>query len=783
MNDHVLARRRAIPSPWLVWLPRLLLALVLVGAVAGLAVALARPEEVPRRAVDLDDASAWLVSSTVGQAVLVDGTSGQIVTRVDIGGHGSVGTQEGTDAFVSSTDGTVLRIDGTTYRVNLPTSPFSGRGEPLTLFPAPAALFAVSQARGVVFVVDPRTLRVRATVAVHATIRDGAVLADGSNRLWIVDAATGDLLRVDGDGRQSRAGTVDPAWTRLISVSGRPVAVDLAAGQARPIEADGVTGPGVCVDAAKDGSVVVAGAGPAPPPGQLRAEAARWIFVASQRSGLLFLSDLATGTCDDVIDLDVAGHRLGQPVEAAGLVFVPDLTTSRVIVVDLAGRKVKATANVPVAPDKPFELQRAGSVVFFNDPAGSTAGVIQPSGTVTTVEKYGPESTGADDEPADAPPPPPTPTSSTPPPSPTEPATTPPATARPTPPKVPPASPPAATPSPPPVVPPVPPPAAPAPRQTSPEAPRPPRTTSAAPTATPSPSAPVVAPPPIPTPTGAPPTSAPPVAVPSPAATVPPPANGPTARLNVSQASGIAPLPVRLDASGSSAAGPAVPIVSYNFMAGPGGSVTQTTGNQASAVVDLTFDTPGTWLVTVRVTDAAGNSAQSTPIQVTVRAPQTTQPPPVPSTTPPPPPPTTTSPPPPPPPTTTSPPAPPRTTSPPPPTTTSPPPPRTTTPAPPPPTTAKPPSTFTEVTGNTGSPTFATVHFVGPNTPRIGVNVAVQVRCRTTGDAVEDGNTWFYLVTTGVAAGRYAPADNFYNDGSTSGGHNNVFVDTKVPLC
>ncbi|OHV33355.1 MULTISPECIES: PKD domain-containing protein [Pseudofrankia] len=762
MNDHALPRRQAIPRPWLLWLPRILLTLVLVGAVAGLAVALARPEEVPRRAVDLDDASAWLVSSAVGEAVLVDGMSGQIIARVDVGGNGPVGTQEGTDAFVSSADGTVRRIDGTTYRVDLPTSPFSGRGEPLELFPAPGALFAVSPARGVVFVVDPRTLRVRATVAVHATIRDGGVLADAWGRLWIVDAATGDLLRVDGDGRQARVGAVDPKWTRLISVSGRPVAVDLAAGRARPIEAGGVTGPGVCVDADKDGSVVVAGAGAAPPPGQLGADAARWIFLASQRSGLLFLSDLATRTCDDVIDLGVAGHRLGQPVEAAGLVFVPDLTASRVIVVDLAGRKVRAAANVPVKPGQPFELRRAGSVMFFNDSAGSIAGIIQPSGTVTTVEKYGPAPTGAD-EPAAVPPPPPTstsptPTPSTPPPSPTGPATSPPATARPTPPKTPPVSPPAAAPSPPPVVPPV---TRPAPRGTSPEASRPTRpaqTTSAAPTGPP-----VVAPSPAPT---SPPPSAPPVVATSAPATVPPPANPPTARLNVSQTSGLAPLPVRLDASGSSAANPAVPIVSYNFLAGPGGSITQTTGDQASAVVDLTFDTPGTWLVMVRVTDAAGNSAQSASIRVTVNGPPTAQPSPTPPTTQPP----TTQPP------TTRPPttAPPTTTRPP--TTT---PPATT----PPPTTTPPPATHTEVTGNTGSPTFATVHFVGPNTPRIGVNVAVQVRCRTTGDAVEDGNTWFYLVVSGVASGRYAPADNFYNNGATSGPHNNVFVDTKVPLC
>jgi len=390
VNDHVLARRPTVPGPWLVWLPRVLLTLVLVAAAAGLASALASPGDVPRRAVDLDDASAWLVSSTIGEAVLVDGMSGQVVTRVNVGAAGSVGTQEGTDAFVSSADGSVLRIDGTTYRVNSPSRPFAGAGEPLTLFPAPAALFAVSSARGVVFVLDPRTLQVRATVAVHATIHDGGVLADSDGRLWIVDTATGDLLRVDATGRQARMGTVDPTWTRLISVSGRPVAVDLAARRARPLEAGGVTGSGTCVNAEKDDSVVVAGSGPAPPPGQLGAEAARWVFLASQRSGLLFLSDLATRTCDDVIDLGVARHRLGQPVEAGGLVFVPDLTTSRVIVVDLVGRKVKATAAVPVPPDKTFELQRAGSVMFFNDPTSSVAGIIQPSGKVTTVAKYGP---------------------------------------------------------------------------------------------------------------------------------------------------------------------------------------------------------------------------------------------------------------------------------------------------------------------------------------------------------------------------------------------------------
>ncbi|WP_322770380.1 hypothetical protein [Frankia sp. Cr1] len=91
--------------------------------------------------------------------------------------------------------------------------------------------------------------------------------------------------------------------------------------------------------------------------------------------------------------------------------------------------------------------------------------------------------------------------------------------------------------------------------------------------------------------------------------------------------------------------------------------------------------------------------------------------------------------------------------------------------------------TYTEVPSKSGSPTFATPHFVGANTPRIGEYVPVQVRCRTTGDPVADRNPWYYLVVSGAAAGRYAPADNFYNDGSSSGPPNNVFVDTNVPQC
>ncbi|MBX6391222.1 MAG: hypothetical protein IRZ08_19900, partial [Frankia sp.] len=413
--------------PAWVWLVRGLLLALAVGAAVGLAAG--RPDGVPRRAVALDDGVAWLVSAEVGQAALVDGASAQVLARVDIGAADPVAVQAGADAFVSTADGTVLRVDGATHRVSGPPAPFSRARERVELYPGPDVLFAVNPDRGLVLVVDPRTLEVRRVLPVDAQIRDNGVLADDANQLWLIDGATGDLLVIDQDGRLTRRPAVDPDLTWLVSVAGRPVAVDLASGRARPLRADGVRAAGACLGgAAGDQTVVVGGAGAAPPPGQLRADAGEWVLLASQRRGLLFLADLATGGCADVVDLDTAGHELGQPVETAGLVFVPDFTASQVIVVDLARREVSATANVPVPNGTRFDLRPAGSVMFFNDPAGRAAGIIRTDGSITTIEKYD-DAQGHNDGGGSGQAPPPDPVTPSPPPStPPAPPTTPPPT-------------------------------------------------------------------------------------------------------------------------------------------------------------------------------------------------------------------------------------------------------------------------------------------------------------------------------------------------------------------
>ena len=89
--------------------------------------------------------------------------------------------------------------------------------------------------------------------------------------------------------------------------------------------------------------------------------------------------------------------------------------------------------------------------------------------------------------------------------------------------------------------------------------------------------------------------------------------NGPTAALSVSPSSGTAPLAVTADASGSTAG--SAPISSYTFNFGDGTTV----GPQAGATANHTYQTPGSYTVTVTVTDSNNNSGQATK-SVTVNA-------------------------------------------------------------------------------------------------------------------------------------------------------------------
>ncbi|WP_322750148.1 MULTISPECIES: PKD domain-containing protein [unclassified Frankia] len=375
-------RRRRLTRPVRTarWVPVALAGVVVLGAL----VAAGWLGDVPARSVALDDGSAWLVSS-VGQAALVDGSSAQVVAQVKVGEGGAdlSSAQSGADAYVANTsDGSVRRVDGATFAVSSPAR-FANAGQALAVYPGRQAVYAVSAQSGLVTTADPLTLQVRAQQSLAARVAPGAAQLDGAGRLWLVDANTGDLIWLDGAGRHTRRGAVDPARATLVRSGDTVVIVDVVARTARPLRADGGTDTGGCVDTqAGDSTVTVAGS-----------TSADRVYAASGRRGVLLVSDLSRGSCDTAVDLRAAGHDLGAPHEAAGRVFIPDFTAGQVIVVDVGARRLVASAKV--LPERTrFELVSQGSFMFYNDPHSAQAGVVHLDGSVRQTEKYNPKNPG-----------------------------------------------------------------------------------------------------------------------------------------------------------------------------------------------------------------------------------------------------------------------------------------------------------------------------------------------------------------------------------------------------
>ncbi|CUU59561.1 PKD repeat-containing protein [Parafrankia irregularis] len=334
--------------------------------------------------VSLQDGAAWLVSSKVGQAALIDGASAQVVTQVPVAGADAdlTSAQAGADAFVADgTTGSVVRVDGITYEPSRPVR-FAQPGQRLQLFPGrdDSGLFAFTEQSGLVTTADIRSLQPRASQALASRIAPGGGAVDGSGRLWLIEAGSGDLVWLDDRGKVGRrAAAVDPDGARLVVAGGRAVVV--AGSSVRPLESDGSLGAATCLaENPADTTAVVTGS----------PETSR-LYTASGRRGVLLVSDLARRSCDLAADLGAADDELGPPLEVAGRVFVPDFTTGEIFVVDLSRPRDAPRRAEVLPPGTRFELVPGGSFVFYNDPASERSGVVHFDGTTISISKYDPE--------------------------------------------------------------------------------------------------------------------------------------------------------------------------------------------------------------------------------------------------------------------------------------------------------------------------------------------------------------------------------------------------------
>ena len=342
---------------------------VLVGLVS---VAVFAPTADTTPQVRLSGGSAWLVSPTVAAVTLVDGPSEQIVAsrRLDADpGDEITITQSGTDAYVvNHTQGTVAHIDGATQQLG-PARQFADSPGALRLVAGSGALYALDANRGLASKVDPVTLQPQSELSLSARPGLSQSVVDGSGRLWVIDSDRGGLTWVDGDAKHT-AGQAPGPNVRLVLVRDRPVLADLEAGKLSSLDDDGSVATSTCLDV-RDGADA-----------QLLGSASQdTVFAAISDTGTLVLSATDTDDCRTALTISNRGDILGTPVSSDRFLFVPNITTGSIVIVDTRTRQLLPPDLNLVDSGHHFELIAKDGLVFYNDLDGDRAGVLSYDGT------------------------------------------------------------------------------------------------------------------------------------------------------------------------------------------------------------------------------------------------------------------------------------------------------------------------------------------------------------------------------------------------------------------
>ena len=326
--------------------------------------------------------AAWLASAQVGRVTLLDGSAAEVAAEKTVAAPNDKidVVQQGSTAYVvNRSTGSLRRVDGATFDVGAAVRPIPDAADGLLAFAGPHGLYALDAKRGLLAATDPQTLAATGgTVSLATRVDSGAAVVDGHGRLWVLDAATGDLIWLDGGKRGLRRGAVTPGGGLLALAGDTPVLVDTAARRADLLDrASAKVRASVPLDLRPGEPVAVSGS-----------PHADRLYLAAGR-GVLTICELSRADCTTAIPLGPDATEFGAPVETGGRVFVPDYTTGQVWIVDLRQGRVVNHPQV-LLPHTQFQLLTRDGLVFFNDPNSERAGVIHLDGGYQPVRKYDP---------------------------------------------------------------------------------------------------------------------------------------------------------------------------------------------------------------------------------------------------------------------------------------------------------------------------------------------------------------------------------------------------------
>lgn len=187
------------------------------------------------------------------------------------------------------------------------------------------------------------------------------VVVDRSGTAWALSEDRGELYRIVGPAVERTHAVPHPGQPAELTLAGDlPVVYQPTAGVAAIFDQSGEVRRVDGLPAAERSNVLVAAPGTDP----------RVLVVAVRGTGELFAVDFRTGRPSPPAQLpDRADSRLGAPVVAHGLVYLPDYTHRQVVVVDL--QSLREIRTVAVKGQGDFEIVARDGWVRVNNPYGA----------------------------------------------------------------------------------------------------------------------------------------------------------------------------------------------------------------------------------------------------------------------------------------------------------------------------------------------------------------------------------------------------------------------------
>ncbi|MDT7789024.1 MAG: hypothetical protein QOF58_7443, partial [Pseudonocardiales bacterium] len=354
---------------------RLLTALLGVGGLAAAVLVVGPGYEAAQ--VHMRTGTVWLASTQTGEATLVDGASAEVKSHVPVATAGTALSvvQRGTAAVVlNRATGQLSNVDSATEQASPPVDVLPP-SEGLVALPGPDVLHVADVHSGQVASVDTASLATRNKAQRLAdAFKPENVVVDGRGRLWALDDNSGDLVWLNNGERRSR-GTATKS-VRLTVTNGKPALVDSEHGTVELLNPETGNVARSIQLGVPAGAVAIGGS----------ADRARVLIATGQ--GELTSCAFDTG-CAAPVQVGAAGAGLGTPIEVDNRAVVPDYSTGQATIVDLATSRVVAQRQLFDKPTR-FELIARDGIVFFNDPDGNTAGVLDLSGDTKMITKYTP---------------------------------------------------------------------------------------------------------------------------------------------------------------------------------------------------------------------------------------------------------------------------------------------------------------------------------------------------------------------------------------------------------